>query len=67
MTIHPLLERELGPLTLRLTHCNEVWHGELIEDGTVIWQSRGESTREPVEKAAANFAIYQTVEVVVVE
>lgn len=64
MAIHPLLERELGPLTLKLTRCNDVWHGELIEDGEVIWHSRGEATREPVEKAAAEFADYQTTEVV---
>ena len=64
MKRHPLLERELGTLTLRLTHCNDMWHGELIENGDVIWTSRGESAREPVEKAAANFADYATVEVV---
>lgn len=64
MAIHQLLERELGELTLKLTHCNDVWHGELLEAGEVIWRSRGEDTREPVEKAAAAFAAYSKTEVV---
>lgn len=62
--IHPLLERELGELTLRLTLCNGNWHGELLEDGEQIWRSRGENNREAVEKAAANFADYTKTEVV---
>jgi hypothetical protein len=64
MAIHPLLERELGPLILRLSKCNGVWHGELVEDGDVIWTSRGGDDRGPVEKAARDFADYQSVEVV---
>lgn len=65
--IHPLLERELGELTLRLTKCNGVWHGCLVErfelEDETIWQSRGEDNREAVETAAANFAAYGKTEV----
>jgi hypothetical protein len=63
-TKHPLLDRVLGELTLKLIHNGNVWHGLLIEDGESIWQSRGEDTREAVEKSAANFADYTTTEVV---
>lgn len=62
--VHPLLERELGELTLRLSLCNGKWHGELIEEGSVIWTSRGETSREAVEKAATNFADYAKTEVI---
>lgn len=65
--IHPLLERELGDLTLRLTRCNGVWHGCLVErlelEDETVWMSRGENNREAVEKAAANFASYAKTEI----
>ena len=62
--IHPILERELGDVVLRLVHCNDLYYGELIEHGTTIWTSRSEKTAAEVEQRAAAFSDYVRVDLV---